>query len=362
MLVLHATVTTLLALTVSLPAPQNAPRPPAAPVSGSPSAPAAPPVERGPIAGLLAEGSKPVQVATGFRFTEGPAADADGELYFVDVPSARVLRLTSQALTAEGAAGNTTDYVVNNGACFGLAFAADGRLFATQGGSKAGALIEIDRATKKIAVLAKELTIDGEAVPFGRVNDLAIDAEGGIYFTDPSLGRTPSRTKGILYLAKDGTVRRVETTIGAPNGVRLSADGRFLYALSYVDPGVYRCAVSAPGTVAAAEKFGSLVAADGASPGGRGDGFAIDERGNLWCTNPDFSEIQVVSGDGKLLGRVAIPEPPTNCAFGGKDGKTLFITAGRSLYALPTEVAGTWPARKKASEPNPASAPTKATP
>ncbi len=306
------------------------------------------------IPGLLAPNSRPVQVATGFRFTEGPAADESGRVHFVDVPSGRVLTLKRSELTAENAADNAQDVVVNNGGCFGLAFSADGRLFATQGGSTKGALIEIDRTTKAITVLAREILMDGEAVPLGRVNDLAVDADGGIYFTDPSLGRTPSRSRGILYRAKDGTVRRVDDSISAPNGVRLSADGKTLYALSYADPGVYRFTVTAPGTLGPPERFGSLVGRDGTTPRGRGDGFAIDERGNLWCTNPDVAQVQVIAPDGKLLGVVSVPEAPSNCAFGGEDGRTLYITAVRSLYALRTEVAGTWPARGK---PAPAAAP-----
>lgn len=341
---------------------QNTPRPPAAPPAGSTPAAGDPtadraPVFRGPIPGLVAEGSLPVQIATGFRFTEGPAADAAGELYFVDVPSSRVLHLTSQRMTAEGAGENFTDYVVNNGACFGLMFAADGRLFATQGGSKGGALLEIDRSTRKLTPLAQALTVDNASLPLGRVNDLAVDADGGIYFTDPSLGRVPSPTRGILYRAKDGTLTRVDTTVDAPNGVRLSADGKHLFALSYSDPGIYRFDVTAPGTLAAPKKIGELLGPDGIRPRGRGDGFAIDERGNLWCTNPDVSEIQVVNPEGTVIGRIAFPEAPSNCAFGGADGKTLFVTALTSVYALRTEVAGYWIARRPAASAPSAPAP-----
>jgi gluconolactonase len=339
----------------------NAPKPPAGEKTGD----ATPDSSSAGISGLLAAGSRPVQVATGFRFTEGPAADEMGRLHFVDVPSGRVLKLKRSELTAEHASDNSEDVVLNNGACFGLAFTADGRLLATQGGSGNGALIEIDRKTKAITILARELLVDGEAIPFGRVNDLAVDAEGGVYFTDPSLGRTPSRTRGILYRAKDGTVRRVDESISAPNGVRLSADGKTLFALSYADPGVYRFSVTGPGALGKAERFGELVGRDGVTPRGRGDGFAIDERGNLWCTNPDVAQVQVISPEGKLLGSVSVPEAPSNCTFGGDDGRTLFITAIRSVYAIRTEVAGTWPARgrpmptENASQSSEPAAPTR---
>jgi gluconolactonase len=351
-----ACLATLLAAASSTFAVQIAPNAPQPPAGERPADTAQDGSPSG-IPGLLAPNSRPVQVATGFRFTEGPASDEKGRIHFVDVPSGRVLTLQRTELTAENASDNTVDVVVNNGGCFGLAFSADGRLFATQGGSTKGALLEIDRTTKAITILARELLVDGEAIPFGRVNDLAVDAEGGIYFTDPSLGRTPSRTRGILYRAKDGSVRRVDESISAPNGVRLSADGKTLYALSYADTGVYRFAVSAPGTLGAAERFGELVGRDGTTPRGRGDGFAIDERGNLWCTNPDVAQVQVISPEGKLLGVISVPEAPSNCAFGGEDGRTLYITAVRSLYAIRTEVAGTWPARGK---PEPGTSPATA--
>ncbi len=341
---------------------QNVPRPPAAPPAAPATAPVAKPVERGPVPGLVAETSRPVQIATGFRFTEGPAADAEGNVYFVDVPTSRVLRLNSLALTAEGAASNATAQIVNDGNCFGLMFAADGRLLATQGGSQgpggSGALIDIDLATKKFVQLAAEVTIDGASVKLGRVNDLAIDAGGGVYFTDPSLGRTPSPTRGILYRAKDGTLTRVDSSIEAPNGVRLSADGKTLYALSYADPGVYRFEVTSPGSLGPPTRFGELLGPDGVRPRGRGDGFAIDAKGNLWCANPDMSEIQVVSPEGKVLGRIAMPEAPSNCAFGGPDAKTLFITAMTSVYALRTEVPGVWLARRAARDDRGGAAPT----
>ncbi|MBL9118496.1 MAG: SMP-30/gluconolactonase/LRE family protein [Phycisphaerae bacterium] len=334
---------------------QASPRPPALPAT--PPDAAAKPVERGPIPGLVAADSKPVQIATGFRFTEGPASDATGQFYFVDVPTARVMRLVSHELDASRAHDNATEFVVNNGGCFGLMFDHRGRLFGTQGGPpglsasgapakvKRGGLVEIDLATKEIRHLDATVEIDGESLPVQRSNDLAVDRAGGAYVTDPSLGRTKSKTKGVLYRAEDGTATRVDSTIEAPNGVRLSPDGKRLYVLSYADPGVYRFEVLSPGKLGPAEKFASLVGADGIAPRGRGDGLALDMHGNLWCTNPDAAEIQVISPEGTMLGRVGFPEAPSNCAFGGPDGKTLFVTAVTSVYALRTEVIGFWLAR-----------------
>ena len=340
---------------------QASPRPPALPAT--PPDAVAKAVERGPIPGLVAADSRPVQVATGFRFTEGPASDATGQLLFVDVPTARVMRLVSQELDASKAHGNATEFVVNNGGCFGLMFDHRGRLFATQGGppsaspdgtqprTRRGGLVEIDLTSKEIRPLAATVDIDGEALPIQRANDLAVDRAGGAYVTDPSLGRTKSKTKGVLYRAEDGIATRVDATIEAPNGVRLSPDGKRLYVLSYADPGVYRFEVLSPGKLGPAERFASLVGTDGRTPRGRGDGLALDVHGNLWCTNPDAAEIQVISPEGTMLGRVGFPEAPSNCTFGGTDGKTLFVTAVTSVYALRTEVVGFWLARTATDAP-----------
>lgn len=355
---MHLLAAVLLAASVA----QATPRPPApskAPPATDPANQTPPP--RGAIPGLVAEGNRPVQIASGFRFTEGPAADASGQIYFVDVITSRILKVTSMELDASKARENTTDFVVNDGHCYGLMFGRDGRLFAAQGDSPGtgtlGGVCEIDLASKKITPLLSAPEIDGAPTPVTRANDLAVDAEGGIYFTDPSLGRIPSKSKGILYRSPTGASSRVDTTIAAPNGVRLSADGKHLFALSFDDPGVYRFEVLAPGRLGPAEKFASLVGKSGLSPGGRGDGLAIDEKGNLWCANPDTSEIQVVSPEGVVLGRVPVLESPSNCAFGGADGTTLFITARTSLYGLRTEVAGTWIARSAKAAATPTTKP-----
>ena len=288
-----------------------------------------------PVPGLVAAGTVPKQVASGLKFTEGPAADADGRVHFTDVPASRIL-----ALKADGS--GFEDFLAGSKGCNGLMFAPDGKLLACQGG--AGAIIRIDPATKAIETLATELVVDGKSRKFGRVNDLSLDAAGGIYFTDPALGR-PSQTAGVMYRDAAGTVTRVDTSIDGPNGVLLSPDGKMLYVLSYKEPAIWSFAVESPGKLGAPRKIGSLRGRDGAPTDGMGDGLAVDAKGNLWCTNPKASQVQVFSPEGSFLGAVDFPEAPSNCAFGG-DGKTLFVTARTGVYALPTLVEGHWVARR----------------
>jgi len=288
------------------------------------------------VSGLVAAGVTPERVATGLVFTEGPAADASGRIHFTDVPANRILALKPDGSGFE-------EFLADSKGCNGLMFAADGTLFACQGG--AGAVIRIDPATKRITTLATTADIGGEDRPLGRTNDLTLDADGGLYFTDPALGR-PSATAGILYLDPKGKVTRVDTSVDGPNGVLLAPDGKTLYALSYKEPSIYAFPVLGPGKLGERTTLGFLRNPDGAAPGGMGDGLACDARGNLWCTNPKSGQVQVFAPDGAFLGAVTFPEPPANCAFGG-DGKTLFVTARTGVYALPTLVEGHWVARKR---------------
>lgn len=314
----------------------------------------APAPERGVAPeGLVAPDARPMLVARGFGFTEGPAADERGLVHFTDLVrnEIHVLNAVDPVAAPEGRSGHTV-FVVNSRGMNGLVFARDGRMLGCQGG--AGALVEIDRASKAIRPLAERVMIDGVETKLGRINDLAVDAEGGIYFTDPSLGRTPSPSPGLHYRAPSGEVRRLDATVPGPNGVAIAPDGKSLVVLSYKDPGIYAFEIRAPGDLGPARKIGDLRTSDGAAPKGRGDGLAIDAEGRLWCTNPDAKQIQIFSPDGRFLGAVQFPEAPANCAFGGSDGRTLFVTAVTSLYALPTLVEGWWIARDAAKSAEPA--------
>jgi gluconolactonase len=288
-----------------------------------------------PVPGLVAAGTVPKKVASGLRFTEGPAADAEGRVFFTDVPANRILVL-------KPGGDGFDEFLADSKGCNGLMFAADGSLWACQG--NAGRLVRIDPKSKAIETLAESLGIDGKPQPLGRVNDLTIDAGGGVYFTDPAFGR-PSATAGVLYRDAKGELTRVDTAIELPNGVLLSPDGKMLYVLSSKEPSIHAFAVLGPGKLGERTTLASLRGRDGAASGGIGDGLAVDARGNLWCTNPKSSQVQVFSPQGSFLGAIDFPEAPSNCAFGG-DGKTLFVTAQTGVYTLATLVEGHWVAKR----------------
>lgn len=270
---------------------------------------------------------------TGLQFTEGPAADGKGNLYFSDIPANKIYKLDSQ--------GELTTFLEPSTTTNGLMLNAAGNIVAA---SMEGRLIEVDVKTKEIKVLAGEY----EGKRFNAPNDVVIDRDGGIYFTDPHFRSPmplPQGVKGFYYHAPDGKVTRLGAVEAAPNGVILSPDEKTLYIIPSMQAEMLAYPVLAPGKIGEQRVFCTLQQAAGAKNGG-GDGLAIDEKGNLYITSK--LGLQVFSPAGKLLGIIPFPEQPANCKFGGPDNKLLYVTARTSLYVVPMEVAGhVFPAGKR---------------
>jgi cyanophycinase len=272
---------------------------------------------QGSIPGIVARGEV-ARVQTGFVFTEGPTADAEGNVYFTDVRASKIYRLDTK--------GNLSTFLEETQGANGLGFDAKGRLIAAQGG--AARIIAIDIATKAITVLADKC----EGKPLVRPNDLVVDRQGGVYFTDPD-------PKSVYYVAADGRVSRLIDDLPRPNGVILSPDEKTLYVVPSGSPDVMAYPVVAPGKIGSGRVLAKLEQAESGPPRG-GDGLAVDSVGNLYLAVPALKAIQVVSPAGKTLGMIPVPENPTNADFGGKDLRTLYITARTSVYAVTTEVKG----------------------
>lgn len=268
-----------------------------------------------------------VRAHTGFKFTEGPAADAQGNVYFTDIPNNRIHKVDT--------AGKLTTFLEDSQRCNGLMFDGRGRLIACQGG--AGRVIAIDVATKKIEVLAD--SYNGKR--FNAPNDLVVDRHGGVYFTDPAFGKdAPAQDKmAVYYIAPDGKVVRLIDDLQRPNGVILSPDEKTLYVLPSGSPDVMAYPVLAPGKLGKGRVLCQLQQAPEGQMRG-GDGLTVDTAGNLYLTQPSLKAIQVVRPDGKTLGLITFPEAPANCTFGGPDMKTFFVTARTSLYTVKMEATG----------------------
>jgi gluconolactonase len=254
---------------------------------------------------------------SGFKFTEGPAHDADGNVYFSDIPNNRIHKVDTD--------GKLSTFLEDSQGCNGLMVDAKGRLVACQGA--AGKLIAIDVKTKAITTLAEQ--VDGK--PFKGPNDLVIDKAGGVYFTAPG-------ESSVLYIDAAGKTSRIISNLARPNGVILSPDEKTLIVLPSGQPEVMAYPVEAPGKIGKGRVFCMLEQNNKSRPGG--DGLTVDTQGNLYFTKPSLSAIQVVSPEGKTLGFLKFPEEPANCTFGGKDLKTLYVTARTSLYTVRTEATG----------------------
>ena len=274
------------------------------------------------------------KVASGFQFTEGPVWNRNGTLLFTDIPNNRIVRYSPPT----GAVG---DHRNPSGRANGLALDAEGRLVACEGNSTDGGR-RVSRTERdgRAATLADRYAGRRLNSP----NDLALDAQGRIYFTDPRYGDrkgVEQDREAVYRIDRDGTITRVVDDVQRPNGIALSPDGKTLYlADNHSDPRGNRTLIAYD------------VAPDGGlkrrrvlhdfAPGRGVDGMKVDARGNVYATAGTGAKagVYVFSPAGEQLAFIPTPEDPTNCAFGGADLATLYITAGKSLYRIRLEARG----------------------
>jgi gluconolactonase len=259
-----------------------------------------------------------------FAFTEGPAADGQGNLYFTDIPNNRILRRNES--------GEISVFVEPSGHANGL-MVQGGRLLACQ---MDGRLASIDLESKEVEILA-----DGyEGKRFNAPNDLVIDRSGGIYFTDPHFRAPdplPQGKTAVYYRDAGGKVTRLLDDLAAPNGVILSPDEKTLYVIPSMQKEMMAYPVESAGKLGEGRVFCTLEQAEEGENRG-GDGLTIDTEGNLYITSG--LGLQVFNPEGKPLGIIRCPEQPANVTFGGEDNKTLYVTARTSLYSAPMQAKG----------------------
>ena len=313
----RTTLTLSLALlTACTSRPLSANPPAAAPAAAAPTAiPATSvPITASPAATEPLPAAELSPMAGAYLFTEGPAVDQAGGVYFSDINAGRIYHWTpADAVTVfkDGLNGPN-----------GLALDAAGNLIVCEGG--AGRLIALD-ADGQITVIADQY--NGQR--FNEPNDLWLDAQGGMYFTDPAY-QAPVAQGGeyVYYVAPDrAQVTRVITDLVRPNGIVGTADGQTLYVADHGAGQTYAYTLGAGGALTDKRLF---VAAGS-------DGLEVDALGNVYLTNP--SQVQIFTAAGQLTRTIPLPENPTNLAFAGADHQTLFITARTAVYTL-TVAAG----------------------
>jgi gluconolactonase len=248
-------------------------------------------------------------VSGNYQFTEGPATDANGNVYFSDIYAGRIYKWSRD--------GSVSVFLEGLNLPNGLMFDKSGNLIACEGGN--GRLISID-AQGQIAVLA----VQYNGVRFNEPNDLWIDSQGGIYFTDPVYQLSVTQDgEHVYYLSPDHSqVTRVVADMVKPNGIVGTADGKTLYISDHGAGQTFVYNINSDGTLMDKRLF---------VPVGS-DGMELDTKGNLYLTTPN--KVQVFDATGKFLQEIPTQENPTNVAFGGANGNTLFITARTAVYTL----------------------------
>jgi gluconolactonase len=263
---------------------------------------------------ILIPGENWTLVADGYRFTEGPAPNARGEVFFNDIPNSKAYKI--------GLDGNVSLFVAGTKNANGQAFGPDGRLYAAATGS--GQILAYD-ADAKPTVIAEGI----------RANDLVVRHDGGIYVTQPGGGGSPSQ---VWYISPQGEKRVVDTGLKFANGITLSPDQSLLYVADYGSHWVYSFQVSPDGTLASKQRFYRLHAPDSADDSGA-DGIRVDRDGRLYVTTR--MGIQVCDQAGRV--NCIIPTPNgkvANLCFGGADFQTLFATCSDRVYKRKVRVKG----------------------
>jgi sugar lactone lactonase YvrE/ABC-type molybdate transport system substrate-binding protein len=295
-------------------------------------------------AGTVQAADQQPEVATTVAFTEGPTADRDGNVYFTDIVTQRIMKL--------GADGVLSTYRERSNAANGLLIDPEGRLIACEGASFERPGVKVsgtprvtrtDLTTGVVEVLADRF----EGKPLIGPNDVTIDGKGRLYFTELN-------GAAVYRIDAPGKVSRILAApdVRSPNGIQISPDDRFLYLVesntARDGPRLIRKYDLQPdGTVRNMRVHYNF------APGRSADGMSIDTEGNLYAsagmnqlrgtseTLDTRTGVYVISPEGRLLKFFAIPEDfITNNAFGGPDMKTLYVTAGKTLFKLRTDIAG----------------------
>jgi gluconolactonase len=276
---------------------------------------------QGADTGVFQPGAKVEKLAGGFEFTEGPTADAAGNVYLTDQPNDRILKW--------GVDGKLSTFMQPSGRSNGLFMDVAGNLLACA--DENNQLWSID-PSGKVTVLV--MNYRGKLL--NGPNDVWARPDDGIYFTDPFYKRPYWKRESmdqdkqcVYYLWPDHRklVRVIEDMV-QPNGITGTPDGHTLYVADIEANKTYAYSIQKDGMLASKRLFCQLGS----------DGMTLDNEGNVYLTGKG---VTVFDKTGRQIEHIDINEPWTaNVCFGGKDRQTLFITASKGLYAIRMAVKG----------------------
>ena len=273
--------------------------------------------------GIIAPGAKLVKVSGGFDFTEGPASDKKGDIYFTDQPNDRIMKWSATD-------GKITTFMKPAGRSNGLCFDSKGYLWACA--DEKNEMWRISPTGGHTVVIKdyRHKLLNGP-------NDVWLRPDGGLYFTDPyykrdywKRGPMEQDVHGVYYLTPDHKkLTRVVADLVQPNGIIGTPDGKTLYVADIDANKSYAYDIQPDGTLAHKRLFCEMGS----------DGMTIDNEGDVYLTGKPG--VTVFDRTGKQIEQIPIQEEWTaNICFGGKDRHTLFITASKSVYSMRMRVKG----------------------
>jgi gluconolactonase len=271
---------------------------------------------------VVAAGARLEKLAGGFEFTEGPTCDSEGHVFFTDQPRDRILKWSAE--------GELSTFLHPAGRANGMYFDPTGHLIACADERNALWSIAPDGAVSVIVAEYGGKLLNGP-------NDVWVRADGAIYFTDPFYKRSwwthdtmPQDGQHVYFLSADRRrFVRVADDLEKPNGIIGTPDGKNLYVADIAAGMTYRYDIAPDDGLAGK----TLAAAHGS------DGMTLDNEGHLYLTGDG---VKVFDNAGLQIEHIQVPDEKwtSNVSFGGKDRRTLFITASTGLYCIRMRVAG----------------------
>ncbi len=264
--------------------------------------------------------SEVVQLADGFKFTEGPVWHKDGYVLFSDIPSHHIVKWDVESET-------TSIWRENSGNSNGLTFDLQGRLIACEHGNRRVSRTEKDGTITVIADQYKGKRLNSP-------NDCVVRSDGMIFFTDPPYGVRPGEKEltfhGVYCVTPGEEPVLLTKDFDRPNGIAFSPDENIIYIADSSNRNhIRKFRVDKDGSLKDGEVFVEI---------GTPDGIKVDSKGNLYATSR--IGVAVFNPSGQQIAVIKVSEQPANCAFGGKDNKTLYITARTGFYKVGLNIAG----------------------
>jgi gluconolactonase len=272
---------------------------------------------------IIKKEAKLIKIGSGFIFTEGPAVDKNGNVFFTDQPNNTIVKWSANS-------GQLSIFSDDSGRANGLYFDINGNLLACADMDNQIWSFSPDGKHKVLLDLYDGKKLNGP-------NDLWVHPNGGIFFTDPLYKRNywtrnPDRQQDgehVYFMSQDGKkVERVETTLVKPNGIVGSANGKLLYVADIGGKKTYSYRINKNNQLIDKKLFAEMGS----------DGMTLDQKGNVYLTGDG---VTVFNKKGVKIAHIPVSARWTaNVCFGGSDKSTLFITAMDGLFTLDMNVKG----------------------